>query len=283
LTLSSSGLISGTATGATNTANFTVRATDANGRFTDSGTLTIVATLEILWTGTAPQLHYRNTTIVSGSAWVNSGSYGSTYNLSNNSVSTGTNTGYTYYNMGGNGRYFNTNVFYMVPYGSSVGRTWAFVFKTRGNSNSVRWSVVGSNANPNGYGTSGGLGNPNANGYNGQFIYDNDGYPWTGGSTPMNTDTWSAAGYPAVTRLNGNELIHWWGASATSGASYGGSGGGSYASSQLFQYVGWARGLVNDQDWDLYEYMWWDTALSDTEVNNVRSYFKQKFTNIISA
>jgi len=45
LSLSSTGLISGTPTGTTNTANFTVRATDVNGRFTDSGTLTIVATL----------------------------------------------------------------------------------------------------------------------------------------------------------------------------------------------------------------------------------------------
>jgi hypothetical protein len=99
----------------------------------------------------------------------------------------------------------------------------------------------------------------------------------------MNTDTWSAAAYPAVTRLNGNELIHWWGASATSGYSGYFTGGGSYASSMLFQYVGWARGAANTQDWDLYEYMWWETALSDTEVNNVRSYFKQKFTNIISA
>ena len=45
LTLSSTGLISGTATGTTNTATFTVRATDVNGRFTDSGTLTLVASL----------------------------------------------------------------------------------------------------------------------------------------------------------------------------------------------------------------------------------------------
>lgn len=282
LTLSSSGLISGTATGVTNTANFTVRATDANGRFTDSGTLTIVATLEILWTGTAPQLHYRNNTIVSGGTWVNSGTYGGTYNLGNNNVSTGSNGGYTYYNMGGNSRYFSSNVFYTVPYASNVGRTWAFVFKTRGNSNSVRWTVIGSNANPNGYGTSGALGNPNANGYNGQFVYDNDGYPWTGGSTPMSTDTWSANAYPAVTRLNGNELIHWWGSSATSGYSYYGNGGGGYSSSQLFQYVGWARGSVNDQDWDLYEYMWWETALSDTEVNNVRAYFRNKFPNVVN-
>lgn len=49
LSLSSSGLISGTATGTTNTATFTVRATDVNGRFTDSGTLTLVATLAITY------------------------------------------------------------------------------------------------------------------------------------------------------------------------------------------------------------------------------------------
>lgn len=47
LTLSSTGLISGTATGSTNTATFTVRATDVNGSFTDSSTLTLVATLSV--------------------------------------------------------------------------------------------------------------------------------------------------------------------------------------------------------------------------------------------
>jgi hypothetical protein len=99
----------------------------------------------------------------------------------------------------------------------------------------------------------------------------------------MNTDTWSANAYPAVTRVNSNDLQHWWGQSATSGQSYYGNGGGGYTSSLLFQYVGWARGSANDQAWDLFEYMWWESALSDTEVNNVRNYFKQKFTNIISA
>ena len=53
LSLSSTGLISGTATGTTNTATFTVRATDVNGRFTDSETLTLVATLRTAATYTA--------------------------------------------------------------------------------------------------------------------------------------------------------------------------------------------------------------------------------------
>jgi hypothetical protein len=48
MTLSSSGLISGTATGTSATYNFVVSATDVNGRATNSGTLTIVATLALI-------------------------------------------------------------------------------------------------------------------------------------------------------------------------------------------------------------------------------------------
>lgn len=46
ITLSSSGLLSGTATGASTTYTFTVRATDVNGRFTDSSTLSLPVQLD---------------------------------------------------------------------------------------------------------------------------------------------------------------------------------------------------------------------------------------------
>lgn len=74
MTLSSSGLISGTATGASASYSFVVRATDVNGRFTDSGTLTIVATLGPSWTTTGTQANV-NQSFASGT----SGTYGVTF------------------------------------------------------------------------------------------------------------------------------------------------------------------------------------------------------------
>jgi hypothetical protein len=74
MSLSSSGLISGTASGASASYSFVVRATDANGRFTDSGTLTIVATLGPSWTTTGTQANV-NQTFSSGQG----GTYGVTF------------------------------------------------------------------------------------------------------------------------------------------------------------------------------------------------------------
>jgi hypothetical protein len=74
MSLSSSGLISGTATGASASYSFVVRATDANGRFTDSSTLTIVATLGPSWITTGTQANV-NQTFASGQ----SGTYGVTF------------------------------------------------------------------------------------------------------------------------------------------------------------------------------------------------------------
>jgi hypothetical protein len=88
LSLSSTGLISGTATGTSNTANFVVRATDVNGRSTNSGTLTIVATLAA-WNTASGSLGTFNHAAAAVPEYTLSASSGVTFSLTTGSLPPG--------------------------------------------------------------------------------------------------------------------------------------------------------------------------------------------------
>lgn len=271
LTLSSSGLISGTPSAAGDF-NFTVSATDENGRSTISGNLLI----NIQSTLKQPQIWYKNSR-VGQSPITNDGTFGSSYNSPAN-PSTTTDSGRNVWNMGTS--YFEFPNVTLIPYTNGYS-AWTIAAVFRCTSTIGKFSLGGSPAGVAVAGTSQHIGNRGT--YNNQIevIYNNDGYPFPGASTPGQgtVDTTSSMSqlvirYDGIT-YNGSGRLTVWGPNRTNGAIYdnylSNLGGFNYASAIDITRVGWSR-ATQDHTWYLAEYMLYTGVVTDAEITQIRNY-----------
>ena len=271
LTLSSAGLISGTPSAAGDF-SFTVNATDANGRITTSGSLLINVQSSLK----QPQIWYKNSR-VGQSPITNDGTFGSSYNSPAN-PSTTSDSGRNVWNMGSS--YFEFPNITLIPNANGYSAwTIAAVFRTT--SNISKYALGGSPTGVAVAGTSMHIGNRGT--YNNQFevIYNNDGYPFPGASTPGQgtVDTTSSMSqlvvrYDGIT-YNGSGRLTVWAPNRTSGAIYdnylSNQGGFNYTSALDVNRVGWSRG-AQDPTWYLAEYLLYTGVVTDAEITQIRNY-----------
>lgn len=269
LTLSSSGLISGTPSAAGDF-NFTVIATDENGRSTVSGNLLINVQSSLK----QPQIWYKNSR-VGQSPITNDGTYGSSYNSPAN-PSTTSDSGRNVWNMGSS--YFEHPNINLTPSSNGYAAwTIAAVFRTTGTSQ--KFSLIGSPS-----GASQIIGNA-GRGYANQIEvgYNNDGYPFPnscctspaqGGVDTTSNMAQVVIRYDGIT-YNGSGRLTTWGPNRTSGAVYdnylSNSGGFNYPSAIDTTRVGWSRGS-QDTTWYLVEYMLYVGVVTDAEITQIRNY-----------
>ncbi len=264
--LNSAGLISGTPS-TSGDFNFTVNATDENGRTTTSGSLSISVQSSVK----QPQIWYRNSR-VGQSPITNDGTLGSSYNTAAN-PSTTTDSGRNVWNMGSS--YFEFPNINLTPSTNGFA-AWTIAAVMRSSSTLQKWSLGGSPV-----GASQNIGNRGAAANQLEVIYNNDGYPFPGTSTPGqgNLDTTSnmcqvVFRYDGIT-YNGSGRLQVWGPSRTSGAIYdnylSNAGGFNYASAIDVTRVGWSRS-AQDGTWYLVEYMLYTGVVTDAEITQIRNY-----------
>lgn len=263
-TLSSTGLISGTPSAA-GTFTFTVNATDANGRSTSSGSLSISVQSSLK----QPQIWYKNSR-VGQSPITNDGTFGSSYNSPAN-PSTTSDSGRNVWNMGSS--YFEFPFFNITPYANGYA-AWTFAVVMRTTSYMQKWSLLGSPT-----GSSQIVGSAQRASNNFEVSYNNDGYPFAGSTSQGIVDTTSnmcqlVVRYDGIT-YNGSGRLQVWGPSRTSGAVYdnylSNGGGFNYASQIDHNRVGWSRG-TQDGTWYLAEYLFYQGVVTDAEITQIRNY-----------
>lgn len=269
--LSSSGLISGTPSAAGDF-TFTVRATDANGRSTVSNNLTINVQSSLK----QPQIWYKNSR-VGQSPITNDGTFGSSYNTAAN-PSTTTDSGRNVWNMGTS--YFEFPNITLIPNANGYS-AWTIAAVLRSTATLQKWTLGGSPTGVAVAGTSQHIGNRGA--YNNQIevIYNNDGYPFPGASTPGQgtVDVTSSMSqvvirYDGIT-YNGSGRLTVWAPNRTSGPIYdnylSNQGGFNYASAVDITRVGWSR-AAQDSTWYLAEYLLYTGVVTDAEITQIRNY-----------
>ena len=262
VSLSSSGYISG-APNAAGTFNFTVNATDVNGRTTTSSTLTITVQDPL----PQPFIWYKNTSVGS-SPIVNYGTGGTGYN-SPAYPSTTSDSGRNVWNMGSS--YLEFPNVALVPYANGYA-SWTIAAVLR-NSTNAKYSLLGS---PTG---SSQIVGSTAAANNHLVAYNNDGYPFPGSTVMGSADITSnmsqiVFNYDGI-NYNGSGRLRIWAPNRTSGAIYdnylSNSGGFNYASQIDITRVGWSRG-GQDSTWYLAEYLLYNTVLTDTQLQQIRNY-----------
>jgi hypothetical protein len=262
LSLSSSGLISGTPSSA-GTFNFTVNARDVNGRTTASSTLTITVQDPL----PQPFIWYKNTSVGTNPV-VNFGTGGTGYNSAGN-PSTTTDSGRNVWNMATSYLEFpNIN---LTP-NSNGYASWTIAAVLR-NYNNAKYSLIGSPT-----GSSQIVGSTSASN-NHLVAYDNDGYPFPGSTVMGSADITSSMSqivfnYDGIT-YNGSGRLRIWAPNRTGGAIYdnylSNSGGFNYGSAINATRVGWSRG-TQDSGWYLAEYLLYNTVLTDAQITQIRNY-----------
>lgn len=265
--LNSAGLISGTPS-TSGDFNFTVNATDENGRTTTSGNLLINVQSSVK----QPQVWYRNSR-VGQSPITNDGTYGASWNSPAN-PSTTTDSGRNVWNMGSS--FFEFPNINLIPTSNSASAwTIAAVFRTT--SSTLKFSLGGSPV-----GSSQNIGNRGSGIANQmEVIFNNDGYPFPGTSNPGqgNVDTTSnmcqmVFRYDGIT-YNGSGRLQVWGPNRTSGNVYdnylSNNASWNYPSAIDITRVGWSR-AAQDHTWYLVEYMLYVGVVTDAEITQIRNY-----------
>ena len=252
-TLSSTGLISGTPSAA-GTFTFTVNATDANGRETASGSLSISVAASL----PTPQIWYKNSRVGQNPV-TNDGTWGSSYNATFTG-STTTDSGRNVWNLGSG--YLEHPFFNVIPLSSwGTGFTCSAVFRVAGGA--IKYSLMGSPT-----GSSQVLGSRQAISNYQTIIWNNDGYPTvdpmysgTDITSQMVQSTWNVNSSGRVRLFTPNRT-----SSAPFDITY-----AAYASQFDTQRIGWSR-AAQDSTWYLVEWLFWNYALNDTEIQQVRNY-----------
>lgn len=253
LTLSSSGLISGTPSAA-GTFTFTVNATDENGRTSTSDSLSISVQSSL----PTPQIWYKNSRVGQNPV-TNDGTWGSAYNASFTG-STATDSGRNVWNLGSG--YLQHPFFNVLPLSSwGNGFTCSAVFRVAGGA--IKYSLMGSPT-----GSSQVLGSRSAISNYQTIIWNNDGYPaidpmWSGTDivNQMVQTTYNVTSGGRVRIFTPNR---------TSGAVFD-TTYAAYGSQLDTERIGWSR-ATQDSTWYLVEWMYWNYALNDTEIQQVRNY-----------
>jgi hypothetical protein len=247
---------------------------------------TSAATSTILTTSVSPQIYWKNEDITGSdgsvtSTWINSGTFGSGYNGNiNGSPTVRTWSGKKSVRLS-NGNYLS-HAARMIMNTSSFGNgfTLAVVYKT--DSATQKFSLMGTNGiapgSSNQYGI---IGNRGGTGTQGQYMaWDNDGFPHATTSTGFSYSPDVTNIHQAVWRHTTGGTLQVWAPSKTSGNIY--SSSIAPYTSQFSQHtVGWSRlNSPAEEPWDLLEYIFWDSALSDADVTVVRNYFGTKFAGL---
>lgn len=260
VSLNSAGLVSGTPS-AVGTFNFTVNATDENGRTSTSSTLTIT----VQSTLPTPAIWYKNSR-VGQSPITNDGTLGSAYNSPAN-PSTTTDQGRNVWNMGSS--YLEYPFTNMVPT-SNNGNGWTIAAVLR-NASNAKYSLIGAPTGSSQIVGSTGTGTTHV------VAYNNDGYPFPGTSSMITGLDISSNMSQMVWRFRNDGIgqLTVWAPNRTSGPIYNNSlannNNNNYGSAIDIQRVGWSRG-GQDPTWYLVEYMLWFRNLTDAEVTQVRNY-----------
>lgn len=259
-TLSTSGLISGTPN-TSGTFNFTVNATDENGRVTTSSTLSINVASSV----PIPAIWYKNSSVGQNPV-PNSGTLGSSWNAS---FTGSTTTAYSR-NVWNLGSGYLSHPFTELVSSSSNNPGWTLA-AVLWNSSNGKFSLIGS---PTG---SSQLIGSTGNAQYFTVIYNNDGYPFPGSSAMITNLNMASEMSQVTVRFETNGQLTVWGPNRSNGVWYSGnlsngSGQNPYTSSRIdIERIGWSRGS-QDPTWYLAEYMLWQRPLSDTEVTQVRTY-----------
>lgn len=254
--LNSAGLISGTPSAA-GTFTFTVNATDENGRTTTSGSLSISVQASL----PTPQIWYKNSRVGQNPV-TNDGTWGASYNASWTG-STTTDSGRNVWNMGSG--YLQHPFFNIFPLSSwGNGMTLAAVFRVAGGA--IKYSLAGSPT-----GSSQVIGSRQAVANYQALIWNNDGWP-TGLVDPL-TQSYNITNNMVQTVYNvtSGGRVRLFTPNRTNGAVYDVTVA-PYTSVALdTERIGWSRG-TQDSTWYLVEYMFYNYALNDTEIQQVRNY-----------
>ena len=251
--LSSSGLISGTPSAA-GTFTFTVNARDENARTTTSGSLSITVQASL----PQPQIWYKNSRVGQNPV-INDGTWGASYNASFTG-STTTDSGRNVWNLGSG--YLEHPFFNVIPLSSwGTGFTCSAVFRVAGGA--IKYSLMGSPT-----GSSQVLGSRQAISNYQTIVWNNDGYPTVdpmySGTDIINQmvqSTWNVQSGGRVRLFTPNR---------TSGAAFD-TTYAAYGSQFDTQRIGWSR-AAQDSTWYLVEWLFWNYALNDTEIQQVRNY-----------
>lgn len=231
-----------------------------------------------------PALWYKNSGldgVSNGSnsySWANEGTYGSGYNLTsggNGSRPTkytqnhGGGT-YNYVDFTGNRtlRFSNGTNMRLWSSSSSASHTWFIVYYDAYNNNTFGWmgNVTGGNA--------GSIGEWSGDD-NFWLIFNNDGRPYNFGLR-SNSDTFNQQGVRFSSPGSTNGYVYRW-SGLNSSIDQVTSNWGTYGSELDVYGIGYTRYSYNQGY--LYEFLYYDRSLTDSEVNDVRQYLADTFPN----
>jgi len=251
-----------------------------------SGVRTSASVSTILTTSSSPQIYWKNEDIVgsdgaSTSTWINSGTFGSGYNGSvNGSPTVQSFSGKKSVRIS-NGSYLSHTA-RMIMNTSSFGNgfTLAVVYKV--DSSAQKVSLMGTNGiapgSSNQYGI---IGNRGGTGTSNQYMaWDNDGFPHATTSTGFTYPSDITNVHQAVWRHTSGGNLQVWAPSKNSGVIFN-SSIAPYTSQFSQHTVGFSRLNSPVEDpWNLLEYIFWDSALSDADIAVLRNYLGTKFAGI---
>lgn len=240
----------------------------------------------ILGTSVSPQIYWNNDTLAGSdgatvTSWANAGTFGSSYNGSGSgSPQIQTISGKKSVRLS-NGNFLSHTGRVIMPTNSfGNGFTLAVVYKT--DSATQKFTLLGTNGTVPGASNAYALiGNRGGTATQGQYlVWDNDGYPHANTSTGFSYSPDVTNVHQAIWRHNTSGNLQVWAPSKSSGSIYS-STIGIYASTLSQQTIGYSRlNSPVEEPWNLFEYIYWDSALSDSDINIVKNYFGAKFAGV---
>lgn len=239
----------------------------------------------ILTTSASPQIYWKNEDIAGSdgattSTWINSGTFGSGYNGSvNGSPSVQTLSGKKSVRISSSNYLSHTA---RVVFNNSFENGFTLAVVYRVDSSTQKVTLIGTNGiapgSNNQYGI---IGNRGGTGISNQYmVWDNDGYPHANGSTGVTYPSDITNVHQAVWRHTSGGNLQVWAPNKSSSNIYS-SSISPYAGYFSQHTVGWSRNNSPVEDpWNLLEYIFWNSSLSDADVTVVRNYFGTKFAGI---